>query len=208
MVGYNLIYLVKILWQRSIDITIANLDTSQLAKEINSRFEETGISATVSGIGAIVLFRPDGNDISIKNMALVSDISARQLDKFGESIQTSLTNISNGEHIVSGGQVELISPSSFNLIFNGVNKNSARSVFDDGFINKLNDAQTNSTTYSFYTNSLIDGNAVDENSSIPVAASASYGLTVSSDNSNSNISVSVKPRNLNDFSSGNIAKKL
>ena len=55
-------------------------------------------------------------------MALVSDISARQLDKFSESIQTTLTNISNGQHIVSGGQVELISPSSFNLIFNGVNK--------------------------------------------------------------------------------------
>ena len=51
------------------------------------------------------------------------------------------------------------------------------------FINKLNDTQTNSTTYSFYTSSLIDGNAVDENSSIPAAASASYGLTVSSDNS-------------------------
>ena len=68
--------------------------------------------------------------------------------------------------------------------------------------------KTNSTTYSFYTNSLIDGNAVDENSSIPVAASASYGLTVSSDNSNSNISVSTKPRNLNDFSSGNIAKEI
>ena len=192
----------------SIDVTIANLDTSQLAKEINSRFEETGISASASGAGALVLFRPDGNDISIKNMALVSDISARQLDKFGESIQTTLTNISNGQHIVSGGQVELISPSSFNLIFNGVNKNSARSVFDDGFINKSNDAQTNSTAFSFYTSSLIDGNAVDENSSIPVAASASYGLTVSSDNSNSNISVSVKPRNLNDFSSGNIAKQI
>ena len=116
----------------SIDITIANLDTSQLAKEINSRFEETGVSATVSGIGAIVLFRPDGNDISIKNMALVSDISARQLDKFGESIQTSLTNISNGEHCFWWAS-RTHKPSSFNLIFNGVNKIALRSVFDDGF---------------------------------------------------------------------------
>jgi len=192
----------------SIDITISNLDTKQLVNEINSQFEETGINASVSGAGAIVLFRPDGNDISLKNLSLVSNISARQLDKFGESIQTSLTTVSNGQHITSGGQVELLSPASFNLIYNGVNSNSTLSTFDDGFIKKSNDLQNNSTSYSFYTSSLVDGNAVDENSSIPVAASASYGLTVSSDNSNSNISASIKPRNLNEFSSGNISKEI
>ena len=41
-----------------------------------------------------------------------------------------------------------------------------------------------------------------------MAASASYGLTISSDNSTSNISANFKPRKINEFTSGNISKEI
>ena len=74
----------------AIDVTISNNDTQGLVSEINSKSVETGISASVSGTGAILLSKIDGNDLAIKNFSIASGtISARQIDKFGEAIQSS-----------------------------------------------------------------------------------------------------------------------
>ena len=78
---------------------------------VNSKTAETGISASVSGSGAILLSKLDGNDISLKSFTIASGtISARQVDKFGEKVQSSSITIATGKHVISGGQIELRSP--------------------------------------------------------------------------------------------------
>ena len=69
----------------SIDVTVVNNDTTALSAAINSKIAETGVSASVSGSGAILLRKLDGNDISLKNFSIATGtVSARQIDKFGE----------------------------------------------------------------------------------------------------------------------------
>jgi hypothetical protein len=193
----------------AIDVTISNNDTTALVTQINSKSEETGITAVVSGSGSILLNKSDGSDISLKNFSIATGtISARQINKFGEKIQASPITIATGKHVVSGGQVEIRSPSSFSLTFNGATQSSSASSFDDGFVSKVNSIDKNKTDYSFKASSFIDGNLLDENQSTGVASSSSYGLTLSSDNANQNIAVTTKPRAISEFSSQSISKSL
>jgi flagellar hook-associated protein 1 FlgK len=193
----------------SIDVTIANNDTTSLVTQINSKKSDTGISATVSGTGAILLSKLDGNDISLKSFTIASGtISGRQIDKFGEKIQSSPITIASGEHVISGGQIELTSPDTFSLTYNGATQSSAASSFDDGFVKKSNNFDKNTTEYSFKASSFIDGNLLDETQSIAVASSSSYALTLSSDNANQSIAAVFKPRVVNEFSSEEISKSI
>ena len=193
----------------SIDVTISNNEMSGLVADINSKKDETGITAFVTGSGAILLVKDDGNDISLKNFSIASgSISARQIDKFGEKIQSSPVSISDGKHIISGGQVELRSPSTFSLTIGGATQSSSLSSFDDGFIEKSNNIAKNQTDYNFKTSSFIDGNLLDENRSIAVASSSSYAITLTSDNANQNISAVFQPRAINEFSSAEISKNI
>ncbi len=193
----------------SIDVTISSNDTTSLVSQINSKNLETGITASVSGTGAILLNKNDGNDISLKDFSIASgNISARQIDKFGEKIQSSPIVIATGKHVISGGQIELRSPESFNLTYNGATQSSSASSFDDGFIQKSNDTAKNRTEYSFRSSTLIDGNLLDGSQSRGIASSSSYSLTLSSDNANQNISASFKPRLVNEFSSKEITKNI
>ena len=193
----------------AIDVTISNNDTTALVTQINSKSEETGITAVVSGSGAILLNKSDGSDISLKNFSIATGtISARQINKFGEKIQTSPITIATDKHVVSGGQVEIRSPSSFSLTFNSATQSSSASSFDDGFVSKINNIDKNKTDYSFKASSFIDGNLLDENRSTGVASSSSYGLTLTSDNANQNIAVTINPRATSEFSSKSISTSL
>ena len=193
----------------SIDITISNNDTTSLVTQINSKTLETGITASVSGNGAILLNQSEGNDIALKDFSIASgNVSARQIDKFGEKIQSSPITIVTGKHAISGGQVEIRSPSSFTLAFNGATQTSTASSFEDGFVKKTNNLSTNATEYSFKASSLIDGNLLDDAQSTAVASSSSYGLTLSSDNTNQTIAAVFKPRSVDAFSSKEISKNI
>ena len=193
----------------AVDVTIASNSTTGLVAAINSKTAETGISASVSGSGAILLTKLDGNDISLKNFSIATGtISARQVDKFGEKVQSSPITIATGKHVTSGGQIELRSPDTFNLTYNGATQSSAASSFDDGFIEKSNNAEKNRTEYSFTASSFIDGNLLDETHSTAVASSSSYSLTLSSDNANQNIAAVFKPRSVSEFSSKEISKNI
>ena len=190
-------------------MTVTNSDTTALSAAINSKIAETGVSASVSGNGAILLSKLDGNDISLKNFSIATGtVSARQIDKFGEKIQSSPITIATGKHVISGGQIELRSPDTFSLTYSGVTQASSASSFDDGFIQKSNKIDQNRTEYSFKASSFIDGNLLDETQSIAVASSSSYALTLSGDNANQNIAAVFKPRALNEFSSKEIAKNI
>ena len=193
----------------SVDVTISSNDTTALVAQINSSSLTTGISASVSGNGALLLNKSDGNDISLKNFNIATgNISARQINKFGEIIQSSPVTIATGKHITSGGQIELVSPDNFTVSINGATQSSSASVYDDGFINKMNNTKTNSTEFSFKTSHFIDGNLLDETHSTAVASSSSYSLTLSSDNSTQEIAASFKPRKIEEFSSKEITKNL
>ena len=193
----------------SVDVTVANNDTTGLVAAVNSKTAETGISASVSGSGAILLSKLDGNDISLKNFSIATGtISARQVDKFGEKVQSSSITIATGKHVISGGQIELRSPATFSLTYNGVTQSSAASSFDDGFIKKSNNIEKNRTEYSFKASSFIDGNLLDETQSIAVASSSSYSLTLSGDNANQNITAVFKPRAVSEFSSKEISRNI
>ena len=193
----------------SIDVTIANNNTTSLVTQINSKKSDTGISATVSGAGAIVLSKLDGNDISLKSFNIATgSISARQIDKFGEKVQSSPITVSTGKHVVSGGQIELTSPDTFSLSYNGATQSSSASSFDDGFITKSNNFDKNITEYGFKASSFVDGNLLDETQSIAVASSSSYALTLLSDNTNQSIAAVFKPRVADQFSSEKISKNI
>ena len=193
----------------SIDVTVANNNTTGLVAAVNSKTAETGISASVSGSGAILLTKLDGNDISLKNFSIATgNISARQVDKFGEKVQSSPITIATGKHVTSGGQIELRSPDTFSLAYNGATQSSAASSFDDGFIKKSSNVEKNRTEYSFTASSLIDGNLLDDTRSTAVASSSSYSLTLAGDNANQNIAAVFKPRAVSEFSSKEISKNI
>ena len=193
----------------SIDVTVVNNDTTALSAAINSKIAETGVSASVSGSGAILLRKLDGNDISLKNFSIATGtVSARQIDKFGEKIQSSPITIATGKHVISGGQIELRSPDTFSLTYSGVTQASSASSFDDGFVQKSNEIDQNRTEFTFIASSFIDGNLLDETQSIAVASSSSYALTLSGDNANENIAAVFNPRVSNEFSSKEIAKNI
>ena len=110
----------------SVDVTISNRKLKNLFLQSMTIPFETGIVASVSGEGAIMLTKSDGNDISVKNISIDSGtLSARQIDNFGEVIQSTPLVIANGQHLISGGQVQLKSPSSFELTIDGSTESSS-----------------------------------------------------------------------------------
>ena len=192
-----------------IDITISGGDTSGLVKAINNETLKTGVSASISGTGAILVTKYDGNEIAIKDFSIASgNISMRQIDEFGEAIQTSPSTISSGQHVISGGQINIKSPSSFDITYNAQTQPSAASVFDNGFTTKVHDVGNNKTILGFVASSKIDASASDETGSQGVVASSSYKLELGSDTSGSLISGTFKPKNMSDFSSAVIAGEL
>ena len=193
----------------SLDLTISNRNTQELVSAINENTIETGIVASVSGEGAIMLSKSDGNDISVKNISISSGtLSARQIDNFGEVIQSTPLVIANGQHLISGGQVQLKSPSSFELTIDGTTESSSAKSFENGFINKTHNVDENSTKFDFVANSFVDGNFLEADYLKAVASSSSYKLTLSSDNANENIVSEFKPRLTNEFSSKIISTNL
>ena len=136
------------------------------------------------------------------------NLSARQIDKFGEALQSSPFEVVNGHDLISGGQVELLSPSSFELTIGGVTETSSASSFDSGFVTKVHNLDENHTEYSFKTSSLVDGNLLDANQLTAIASSSSYKVTLSTDNANQNIEAIFKPRLPNEFSSAVISNNL
>ena len=117
--------------------------------KINQYSDTTGIIAFKSSTGAIVLQKNDGNDISVRNIITAdgSAISARQLDEFGEVIQTE--SVASGEYLISGGQIKITSAASFQ-VESGLNIiNNANSEFLSGFVQKNHNVASNSTEYNF-----------------------------------------------------------
>ena len=156
-----------------------------------------------------MLSKSDGNDISVKNISISSGtLSARQIDNFGEVIQSTPLVIANGQHLISGGQVQLKSPSSFELTIDGTTESSSAKSFENGFINKTHNVDENSTKFNFVANSFVDGNFLEADYLKAVASSSSYKLTLSSDNANENIVSEFKPRLTNEFSSKIISTNL
>ena len=193
----------------AIDVTISNGETSALVEQINSKSGITGISANVSGNGGIILEKKDGNDISIKNFNIPSgSISARQVDKYGEKIQAAPLTISNGQHVVSGGQVQITSPAPFSLTVNSTTQQSDNSEFEDGFVNKAYDVKQNLTKYTFQSDFLRDGGSLDATRSLAIAPASSYSITIMSENANQSISAKFKPSKNVEFSSYEISKGL
>lgn len=193
----------------SIDLIISDNDTEELVSEINSKSLETGIVGSVSGTGAILLTETDGNDISLQNFSIESgNLSARQINKFGEAVQSSPLEITSGHHLISGGQVELLSPAAFELTIGGATETSSASSFDSGFVTKVHNLDENYTEYSFKSSSLVDGNLLDADQLTAIASSSSYKVTLSTDNANQNIEAIFTPRIPKDFSSAVISNNI
>ena len=198
----------------SIVASITSGDTADLVYEINKYSNETGVSAFKSGLGSIILEKNDGNDISIKNVVTSnnSNILARQIDEFGETITSDAVSVplsvSTGDFIISGGQIKIIGTSSFDVL-SGVNGVTSRnSEFDSGFATKDFDLLNNSTNFSFTAMQSVDDNFTDEAGLLAVSASGSYSFTVSTENTNQNNSVLYKPNSSEGLSSGSISKQI
>lgn len=193
----------------AIDVNISGGDTASLVDAINIETSKTGVTASVSGYGSILLNKLDGNEISLKDFSIaVGNISSRQIDEFGEAIQATPSTITSGDHIVSGGQINIKSPSSFSVTYNAQTNNSSVSSFDDSFVEKVHDIEDNKTVLSFFASSKIDESALDDTRSQGVVASSSYKLELGSDTSGSLISGTFKPKEVGDFSSSTISNEI
>ncbi len=179
-----------------------------MVSKINQYSDTTGIIAFKSSTGAIVLQKNDGNDISVRNIITAdgSAISARQLDEFGEVIQTE--SVASGEYLISGGQIKITSAASFQ-VESGLNIiNNANSEFLSGFVQKNHNVASNSTEYNFNVFDLIDSNNHDAALVNTVAASSSYKFSLSTDNSSEENSVTITPKSSDQLSSLAIAEGL
>ncbi|MFL2794743.1 MAG: flagellar hook-associated protein FlgK [Paracoccaceae bacterium] len=197
-----------------ISASVSNGSTSDLVSEINSHFESSGVLAFASGSGAIILQKNDGNDISARNIVTsdASAISVRQLDEFGEVIDTASDaipiSVASGEYIISGGQIRLTSTASFE-VNSGVNTaDNANSEFISGFVQKKHDEASNSTEYEFNVFSSVDSNNHDADLFSTVAASSSYKFSMSTDNTNEENTVTIKPKSSDQLSPTAISEAL
>ena len=198
----------------SISGTVSDGDASNLVDTINENRDLTGIVAYNSGTGSVILQKLDGNDIVIKNIVTDnnSNISARQVDEFGEIISTASVGIpvslTTGDYIISGGQVKFNSSAAFEVT-NGLNSfSSETSEFDSGFANKTFNLENNSTNFDFEVFSTVDGSFLNEPGLLGVAASSSYSFVMSTDNVNQDNSVGFKPNSTEILSKSSIAAEL
>ena len=166
-----------------VSASISDGDTSSLVSEINDFSDVTGILAFKSATGAVALKKIDGNDISVRDIVTSdgSALSVRQLDEFGEVINTEA--VSSGEYIISGGQIKIISTDSFQ-VSSGLNiADNSNSEFLSSFVKKDHDLGSNSSDYEFKVLGSVDSNNLDAAGINAVAASSSYTFSLSTDNS-------------------------
>ena len=192
----------------AINASISDGDTSSLVSEINDFSDVTGIMAFKSATGAVALKKIDGNDISVRDIVTSdgSALSVRQLDEFGEVINTEA--VSSGEYIISGGQIKIISTDSFQ-VSSGLNiADNTNSEFLSSFVKKDHDLGSNSSDYEFKVLGSVDSNNLDAAGINAVAASSSYTFSLSTDNSLEENSVSIKPNSTGQLTSVAVGEAL
>ena len=198
LIGKNLV-------AKSISVTVANSSPTNLVSEINKYTQDTGITAYLSTGSGIVLDQVDAADITLKSMSLAggATVSVNQLDQYGERLLATSKTLSNGEHLVVGGNVQIKSTEDFSVVCNGATGNSQDSDFEMGFANKNYDILKNTTDVSFYANYELDRSSVDPINVNAVASNSRYSLTLT--DGTSSLVGTVKPQTSDDFSSGSIA---
>ena len=192
----------------AVSASISDGDTSSLVSEINDFSDVTGILAFKSATGAVALKKIDGNDISVRDIVTSdgSALSVRQLDEFGEVINTEA--VSSGEYIISGGQIKIISTDSFQ-VSSGLNiADNSNSEFLSSFVKKDHDLGSNSSDYEFKVLRSVDSNNLDAAGINAVAASSSYTFSLSTDNSLEENSVTIKPNSTGQLTSAAVGEAL
>ena len=192
----------------AVSASISDGDTSSLVSEINDFSDVTGILAFKSATGAVALKKIDGNDISVRDIVTSdgSALSVRQLDEFGEAINTEA--VSSGEYIISGGQIKIISTDSFQ-VSSGLNiADNSNSEFLSSFVKKDHDLGSNSSDYEFKVLGSVDSNNLDAAGINAVAASSSYTFSLSTDNSLEENSVTIKPNSTGQLTSAAVGEAL
>ena len=192
----------------AVSASISDGDTSSLVSEINDFSYVTGILAFKSATGAVALKKIDGNDISVRDIVTSdgSALSVRQLDEFGEVINTEA--VSSGEYIISGGQIKIISTDSFQ-VSSGLNiADNSNSEFLSSFVKKDHDLGSNSSDYEFKVLGSVDSNNLDAAGINAVAASSSYTFSLSTDNSLEENSVTIKPNSTGQLTSAAVGEAL
>ena len=192
----------------AVSASISDGDTSSLVSEINDFSDVTGILAFKSATGAVALKKIDGNDISVRDIVTSdgSALSVRQLDEFGEVINTEA--VSSGEYIISGGQIKIISTDSFQ-VSSGLNiADNSNSEFLSSFVKKDHDLGSNSSDYEFKVLGSVDSNNLDAAGINAVAASSSYTFSLSTDNSLEENSVTIKPNSTGQLTSAAVGEAL
>ena len=192
----------------AVSASISDGDTSLLVSEINDFSDVTGILAFKSATGAVALKKIDGNDISVRDIVTSdgSALSVRQLDEFGEVINTEA--VSSGEYIISGGQIKIISTDSFQ-VSSGLNiADNSNSEFLSSFVKKDHDLGSNSSDYEFKVLGSVDSNNLDAAGINAVAASSSYTFSLSTDNSLEENSVTIKPNSTGQLTSAAVGEAL
>ena len=190
---------------QQISITVAGSSHSGLVDQINSFSNSTGVTAYLTGDSGIILKNIDAGDISLKDINLTSGvgISVNQLNQFGDRLLTTSKTLSDGQHLVIGGNVQIKSTSSFTVDA----ANSAHSAFEMGFSSKNFDLANNSTDISFYADYQLDGGYSDVKNINVVSSASKYSLNLT-DAIAGSLASSFLPRNSDDFSSNIISHQL
>ena len=192
-----------------ISTTVSNGSHIGLISQINSFSDTTGIKAYSSGNTGVILEHVDAGDIALKTVKLGSGvgISVNQLDQFGDRLLTNSKTLSDGQHLVIGGAVQMKSTSDFTASYNGNNLNSTNSAFDMGFSNKSFDIENDYTDISFYANYKMDSGYADASNVNVVSSASKYSLTLS-DPVFGNLESSFVPQKADEFSTGVISSNL
>ena len=192
-----------------ISTTVSNGSHIGLISQINSFSDTTGIKAYSSGNSGVILEHVDAGDIALKTVKLGSGvgISVNQLDQFGDRLLTNSKTLSDGQHLVIGGAVQMKSTSDFTASYNGNNLNSTNSAFDMGFSNKSFDIENDYTDISFYANYKMDSGYADASNVNVVSSASKYSLTLS-DPVSGNLESSFLPQKADEFSTGVISSRL
>jgi flagellar hook-associated protein 1 FlgK len=192
-----------------ISTTVSDGSRVGLISQINSYSDTTGVKAYSSGNSGVILEHIDAGDIALKTLNLGSGvaISVNQLDRFGDRMLTNSKTLSDGQHLVIGGNVQMKSTSNFTASYNGNNLNSTNSAFDMGFSSKSFNIENDQTDISFYANYKLDSGYADASNINVVSSASKYSLTLS-DPVSGNLQSSFLPQKADEFSTGVIASKL
>ena len=190
---------------QKISTTVAGSSHSGLVDQINSFSNATGITAYLTGDSGIILKHIDAGDISLKNINLTSGvgISVNQLNQFGDRLLTTSKTLSDGQHLVIGGNVQIKSTSNFTVD----SANSAHSAFEMGFSSKNFDLKNNSTNISFYADYQLDGGYSDVKNINVVSSASKYSLKLTDPIAGS-LTSSFLPQQSADFTSSKISHQL